>query len=637
MLWLIFFYVIKRLFFKDKASQNQVRTVVYGYAFYGSFLVVGLFLLVLLSSYDIVTCLIILLGFFFLKALGPSRSFDKTEWVRKQKIWLIKVIENVEDKDPIIDIHDEQTGKRLMINDELITVGLIGAVVVLVSFYLIPYDDYQLSPSWFQELTLIKGLTQQQWFNEEMILTGQYALMNFYALMTGISMEMALESFGILQALVLCSIVFWFMSAITTSQITIPLISALLFGIFFNLAPIHLTQLTHAKTTWMALTFALPALIFISKPWMLYKRKKKAYFTAMSIIFLAIGLINLYILLILIPPFILIQWIFSQNVHRTYVLKSLLAWTLSTSFVLIIYGLSCVYYGIDFGLFLRTNLLSVSTTTSKVNMLLEYDVLLKSIQAVSLFVLIVKFFLWRMNKKKWAASMVFLLYINVLILLTLLDLSYLDGDMFNEVSPVFLACALGLLFHLVFYFFNKTVTRLEIRDYVSIPLIFSTLLMVAYVTQPALIDREQLQSSFNIEVIDAYEQIDEEYMPMSYAVVNTNDLIPLSVNSHQFITYDDFLTEYNYRDSVFFAHKNDLAFLKANNEIIVPNSLLVFVYKAVQSEYLHIDLPLVDGVKRNIELLQARGREGRIIYTSAYFDVYEIINTPNASLISEML
>ena len=327
LLWVFFLYLLKRLFIKDKPSQNQVKTMGNYWAVFGSVVLVLIYVLVQVNSYDLLTIIAFMIFFFGFRLIGVKQLKLKNNlWLRRRKAILINVIENIEDKEPIIDVRKAKANKRFSVKAGFYFATLACFTAMMVRFYLMQFDNYQLSAAWFQELKILDGLSDQRWFNNEMVMTGQYALMSFYGLITGISAEMALESFGLFQIFILCFVIFWFIDAMTNSLVTIPLLGTLAFALFFNLVPINLTQITHSKSTFMAMTFFLPALIFIRKPWVLYKNKRSNYFWQMLVIFCAIALIDLFTLLILLPPYFMVVIPFIRRGYWKFFMQSFWAY-----------------------------------------------------------------------------------------------------------------------------------------------------------------------------------------------------------------------------------------------------------------------------------------------------------------------
>ncbi len=640
-LWILFLYVMKRLFFKGKGSKNQINSMASMWSFFVSIIIIGIFLLVQINGYDLMTCLFIMVIFFGVRLVGVQNVLsDSAQFRRQRKMILLSVLEKTEDKEPIIDIVEEKPTKRLSINFGFVVMALTGFVAMTVRFYLLKYDNYQLSQSWFNELSILKGVSQQNWFSNDSGVVGQYALMTFYEKMTGISPEITLESFGILQAFILSFIIFWFMNTMTGSKITVPLMTTLSFAFFFNLVPINLSQIAHGKETLMALTLVLPAMVFIKKPWLLYARSSRTYRYKIFVIFLAIALIDIYSLLVLIPPFFVVAPFFiSKNYIRFYWI-ALKAYLLATATVLGLYAFYFYREGTDFLQFIISNLLSVTSSTYTSNMILPYDEMIRIVQVVSLVVVVAMLLMMKSKKDKWASLIAFVIYVNVLIFISFLNNRYFDQDLFNEVLPVFITIILGIAIYLFMYLFVTKVKRVHMPDGLAVVFIFVLFGLGAFFSQKSLFSNEEATSRLSKNVIAAYQEISSSFLPYSYAVVNSNTLQPLSTNSHNFLTYRDFMGEYAVRDSVYFANQKDKDFLRANTQYIIPNSLLVFIYD-IESEddfskravYLH----MTDEVMLRIEKLRSEGRTIRVFFQKGDLTVYEIVNNPGEARINELL
>lgn len=640
-LWIFFLYVMKRLFFKGRRSKNQVNSMAGMWAFFASVIVIGIFLLIQINSFDLMTCLFIMVIFFGVRLVGVQNVLsDSARFRRQRKMILLDVIEKVEDKEPLIDIVEEKPIKRLSVNFGFVIMSLTGFAAMAVRFYLLKYDNYQLSESWFNELAIIKGISQQSWLNNNTGVVGEYALMTFYEKMTGISPEITLESFGILQAFILSFIIFWFMGIMTGSKITVPLMTTLCFAFFFNLVPINLSQITHGKETLMALTLVLPAIVYIKKPWLLYARSSKTYRYKIFVIFIAIALIDIYSLLILIPPFLLVAPIFISKNYIRFYWQALKAYLLATGIVLGGYAFHLYQEDLDFFQFIISNLLSVTSSTYTSNMILPYNELIRIVQIVSLISIVTMFLMMKKKKDKWSSLIAFVVYVNTLILISFLDYRYFDRDLFNEVLPIFITIILGIVIYLIMYLFVTKVKKVFMPEGLAVIFIFALFATLAFYTQKDLFNKKASTSLLSKNVIAAYQEISSGFLPYSYAVVNSNTLQPLSTNSHNFLTYKDFLGEYAVRDSIYFANKEDKDFLRANTQYIIPNSLLVFIYDIANEDdfnQLVMYLDLTDEVKKRMEELNQKGREIKVFFRKDALTVYEIVNNPGEARIKELL
>lgn len=640
--WVLFIYILKRLFYSSERSQNQVKVLGFYWSFYGSIVTVLIFVLVLIDSFDLLTMIFILIGFFTLKFLDfQRRNFTLKGYGRKTLSILLIVLRNIERGRPVVEIvkKSREGGRRFGINTEFLVMFSAAVTAVLVRFALMEFDNYQLSPAWFEELSVLNSILEQDWISNKLFVTGEFGLMAFYSLMTGISPEMALESFGLFQIFVLSFVIFWFVDSMTTSLITAPLVAALVFALFFNLAPVNVEQITHSKQTFMALTFWLPAMIYIVRPWKLYQEKSKVYFLSIFLIFFAISLIDFFTFFWLVPPYFVVSLVFLRKMYAKYFKQALFAYLLAVAVILGYYYSESILQDFDFGLFFRSNLLAVRATTTTSNMVLPYDTIVLLFQIISLSLTAIMLLSYRKKKNKWAAPIVLMVYINVLILMSQAGFVYFDMDLFNETSPVLLACSLGVAYYVVYFYYTKYFPTLH-SNWVLPPAIFVVFTAISYFSQRTLLERASNANLLSKNVLEAYELIKANYIPYGYAVVNDNELLPISKGSHIFMSYTDFVNDYPERDSIYFANQTNKTFLEENTEYIVPNSVLVFVFQEGNSDF-DLEIDLDDNVNQQVvnylSLLEQTGRPIRVFYNKGGLKVYEIINNPNAAKITELL
>ena len=320
--------------------------------------------------------------------------------------------------------------------------------------------------------------------------------------------------------------------------------------------------------------------------------------------------------------------------------RALKAYLLATASILGFYAIYSFKEGIDFFQFIISSLLSVVSTTTKSNMMLPYDDLIKIVQIVSIVIVVLMFLMMKSKKDKWTSLIAFVIYINVLILFSSLNYRYFDQDLFNEVLPVFITIILGVTIYLVMYLFVAKVKTLFIPDGLAVVLIFVLFAATAFFSQKTLFSTEDSTSSLSKNVIAAYQEISSSFLPYSYAVVNSGTFQPFSTDSHNFLNYRNFLGEYAVRDSVYFANKEDKAFLRANTQYIIPNSLLVFIYDIPnEDDFSHIAmyLNLTGELKGRIEKLAGKKREVNVFFKKGGVTVYEIVNNPGKARIKELL
>jgi hypothetical protein len=106
------------------------------------------------------------------------------------------------------------------------------------------------------------------------------------------------------------------------------------------------------------------------------------------------------------------------------------------------------------------------------------------------------------------------------------------------------------------------------------------------------------------------------------------------------MNYDFFINEYPRIDSINTKHLKEPNFLVKNPQYSISKSVLVFVLNDNTpdennnfAENKHYQEKLVE----NIKLLRDRGRKVNLFYDSSILKVYEVVNQPKESKISDLL
>lgn len=105
------------------------------------------------------------------------------------------------------------------------------------------------------------------------------------------------------------------------------------------------------------------------------------------------------------------------------------------------------------------------------------------------------------------------------------------------------------------------------------------------------------------------------------------------------MNYDFFLDEYERIDSINQKHKKDPTFLIKNPEYSLSKSVLVFVLNEGKDEnnIFSINKQLKSSLLQEMNVLRGKGRKINLFYQSDILDVYEIVNEPKESKISDLI
>ena len=139
------------------------------------------------------------------------------------------------------------------------------------------------------------------------------------------------------------------------------------------------------------------------------------------------------------------------------------------------------------------------------------------------------------------------------------------------------------------------------------------------------------------EILEVYDQISSTYFPYSFAVVNNNSTQVISENNHYFINYDSFLNEYPAQDSIYFKNIKNPNFFKKNPKYVIPKSVLLFVYNDNKKSFYNSQDTISVALMSQLKVLQKRGRKIELFHSNSNFKVYEIINEPKSSKISDLI
>ena len=131
---------------------------------------------------------------------------------------------------------------------------------------------------WSKNIGIIKGFSHNIWFANNSSLMGELAMIDFYSKITGLSKQMAVQSFGLVEIFILGLVIYWILTKIAVSNYIAPIIGVLLFALFYEFLPINLNTLLEHNSLYLAFCFVLPAMIFTVIPNLLFISKPQLFF-----------------------------------------------------------------------------------------------------------------------------------------------------------------------------------------------------------------------------------------------------------------------------------------------------------------------------------------------------------------------
>jgi hypothetical protein len=640
LLVLVLFY-LNRKFVNYHKQENIFDFIANQWFKYGSLLTILLFILVQLGIYNLFNTIVLFGLFIFLdyigiRLLGKSLAFSSNK-IKHKTFELIKNVELKKSWSFYINTktNSKTRAKRLWM---LVLLAILGFITFFSRYYFTKYDLYSLSNLWVLELETVIDFDRQRWFYNGVTPVGELALINFYGKISSISPETALESMGIIESVLIGILIFWCVRKITASKVIAPIVACLFFALCYVLSPINISYILQHKPMFLALSLAIPAMVYYLNPSLL-KFSKRNYFLNYIFAFIAIGLIDIFTLIILVLPLLIIGFIFSKRLYNSYNLLVIKAFLISTAILLAIYAAECYYFGYDFQLFINSSLIAVSSYTYFPHLVLPYNLLMGYYLFISVGLIVFLLVMTYGFKESWRESFTFLILFIFLILLSNVNNQWLDKELVRQAIaiyiPIFVGIAVAVLLRIMYPLYKKV---MFVKPYFAILTIITLSIGAVYFQQPEFAKLKQ-SDPISRKILDAYENISSKYFSFSYAVVNDYVAHSISTNQHFFINYDEFIEDYLHKDYLYFKNLKSKDYFKKNPQNVLPKSVIVFVYKQKSETIVSLEksLEISGEVLKQLDALKKRGRKINTIYSNDVFDVYEIVNKPNEARINDLI
>ena len=635
---LFLFYINKKGMYKS-VSNTFLEFLVLQWFKLGSILGIIIFIMVQLNSYDLIGCLIMMMIIMVIDSIGFKKL--RHPWMyfnTRIKNFLHVVLKSIELKKPIISwfqINNKNTiGKQSLF--AFILIMIVVTITFVSRWYFLKYDLYFLSNVWISDLEKVTGFDDQNWFSPDLSVAGEFAYINFYAKMFNLSPETAIQSIGILESILIGILLFWILQKITYSLFYAPIIAALSFALLYTIMPFNIHYLLQNNSIFLALTFLLPAFVFILKPNLL-KLKQRNYFFSFLIVFFVVGLINLFAFCVLTPPFLVLSVFLTKSRSSKRYWLALLSYGIALLLLTGTYVLVCNRFETDFMIFLHTNLIGVTTITDLPQLLFPLQSVIKFHLFSALIGIIIALKFIIIDKEDWNASIAFLLYFISLLFLTSVNNSWIDIDLITQALPVFLPIIIGINSAIILRLFSFFSLRaVQLNKYMALLLVGFFLFLSIYYQKKSI---ETFSESNEIpnQILTVYDKIATDYLPYTYAVVNESSTQVISKNKHFFINYSDFLKNYLKQDAIYFNNIKNKEFLKKSPKYVIPKSVFLFIYTNNQLSVYSADATNSIQMKQHLRVLEKRGRKIALFHKNKNFTVYEIINETASSNISDLI
>lgn len=639
----IFLYYLNSLFLRKTTTHTILQFIVNEWFKYGAITLLILFILIEFRIYNLANFLLVMGLIILTEYIVDFKSKNPLKkTIKNVKSLFSEVLGYINQKKNLLilfklDSSDSMRKDRVFI---FWVVSILVVLSFLSKYYFIEYDTYLFSDLWISDLETLIKFNDLRWFEASFEVDGELALANLYSKIVGVSPEVALQSITILETTILSLIIFWTIRKITLSEFIAPLIAFGSFCFLYFISPIEIHYLLQNQPVFLSLTFIIPAMVFTLKPELL-NFSKINYLASLTLGYIAVGLLDLFSLIILILPFYLLALlVFNKKLSR-YFFVSFSAYILALGITLMGYYFYSQTYSVNFEVFIQSSIISVDSFTYMPNLKFSFEQLLFYFQLGSLPILTVLLLLTIFKKEAWRSSIVFLLYFNVLIVLFLIKYPWVDIDLLRYVLavfiPIFYGISAALLVRLVYPIFKNLFIKTKYLAYSSISVI---VVLGMILPQIQFIKALQKTDHTPRDVLKAYQEVYTHFFPYSYAVVNDQIAQTISTNKHFFQNYSDFLITYLESDSIYHANRKDPKFPINHPDKVIPKSILVFVYdsKHVENDnYFSDQYELEPLLMDQMEILKKRGRSINCFFESPHIRVYEIVNEPKQSRLTDLI
>ncbi|MBI6115308.1 hypothetical protein [Salegentibacter maritimus] len=642
-LFFVLILLIHRIISARVSAQTALNFLIPTITLILASVLLGGFILVLTNTFDlfVIICIaiaVISLTFMNLNYRKPIRDQLQRIYTRTILYAVIKLERRKSflDRDNIIKPTYKNRGEGLSEYHKnwQLAIGFLLPIITYVSrSSLFSEDVFTLSYHWFKKLNLINDLSFETWFFHPGEMMGDYLIINLYAKITSITNAEALQSFGLLESALLSLVIYWVVYKISRKHAP-GILAGLSFALLYSFLPMNLDLVAEHKSVFTALIIAVPTMFFGIYP-QSFRFNRKLIFGWFVVLFTTILILDLFVGLLIIPLFLFILFFFKFRDNLKQVSQVIFAYLASVSLIGVIYGVAALIKQEDMGAFIVSNLFSFDAYTYNSSLVLPFKELIYYYQVAAVVFLVITIFKYLKKPHKWLASLIFLIFLNILFGLYHIDEVLLDLDLLSQVLCVFIPIFFGIILNIVvnlIAIFKKQSPLSTIIEVVSGAAIILGFAIYTF-PQEATFNFESNKTENN--VFEAYAKIQSENLPYSYAIVNSLPYYSFSNNDHYYYNYDYFNENYIQRDRRFNTYRNNATYLLNNPDIILPETLFVFVYEdTTEKEAFKAQQSLT---KERIELLKAKGRAVSVYYNTRLLKVYKIENRPRSSNINELL
>lgn len=638
--------VLAILFVHQLITQQPLKTyslefIVKRMVVYSAGILVLIILLIQLNMYDTFSIVTLFFGLLVYTYLGLETKNSVLLSRNKRQQFLLSFFGFMERNLSMKKLFWSKLGhfKVRKPNYTLIMALVAGVAVLLSRYFFLKNDLYTLSSLWVKNLETVKGINANILFEEHMGIMGELVMINFYSKVTGISEEVALHSFGLLECFGLACVMYWMLSYLTKSKFVAPVLGMLFYAFAYKWLPININLLIEHRSLFLGFFFAFPAMVYCVYPYKLAMSKKR-YVVVMMLLFMATGFTNFFVAFIVLPLFMLVALLFSNTKTRPYVFKALWAYGIAVSITLVFHlFMNYINNGSILG-FLRSSILAVESYLYFPQLAKPKEVLVQYYLYLGLIVLLFLLPLCLRQRTKWVPTLVFVVFINSYMTLDYFQFTWMDRDLYYQSLVLLVVLLIGIAVGIVAYYIKLFVFKNLKGRVLGLTALVIGVTVSFYYTNGFYSEGLKSSNLLNTKLLSVYNELSANYLPYSYAVVNQKYGYDVSKNEHHFMSYQDFIENYQSRDSIFWEHRNDKEFLSENPQVILPESIFVFITKAnsLQSNF-DVGTPehIVPKLMEQLTLLKKKKREVELFYDNEFLSIYKITNTQKASNLNDLI
>jgi len=647
----VFIYIVNLLLVRRRSARLGLDYFMVRYPLFVSILILTTLLLTQIDSYDLVVIYIILITVSLLVLLDLNLKrplLRQLDIIRRRSI--LYVLLRLERGGGVLTrrnilkrsrqnrsyLHGEQPFDPIVIKWRVVIAVTLAIAAFSSRYYFLSYDSYLLSDIWYSDLYNMKDINREHWFFHSGTMMGNFAIINFYSEITNISDALALSSFGLIENALLAIILFWYTNKLSGSKILPGTVAVLAFIMLPVILPLNIGLMAESKSVFFAFTLLLAYMIYLYRPYTL--AVKPQYYFWLSALFCA-GIINInfFVYIYILPVALLTMTIFHKRVNRKFVLRGWLAYLSVLGLMLSLIFIAGTVSQRDSILFLQSNLFSYNDFTYVPHLIINLDELLIIALFCSVFLAVVYGTIWWIRGRAKVPFQASLLSGYVFIMAYVKPL-FMDGDLLNQCAALMMVITLGQFFALPAYLKNVQKSGFIVPPVVQLLVGCGIVLGLYFWQGTGYLDMYDSSNSDSEGILRVYDQMDQELLPFSYAVVNSSNNARLGEDTHYFLNYSDFVNGYLTQDSIYAANRKDDEFMRENPQAVLPHSVFVFSYlnaeeKSASDEYLYYQ----DEVIATIAALRKRGREVKLFFSSQDLTVYQLVNDPKATKIEDLM